>query len=56
MSYFIMTKVKKVVVRLKSDSAESLFTILNSLIYYPTYYPKGIFGSKKQKTPQEEGF
>ena len=47
-----MTKVKKAVVQLKSDSAESLFTILNSLIYYP----KSILGSKKQKTPQEEGF
>jgi hypothetical protein len=52
----MVTKVKKTLVKSKSDSAESLFTILNSLIYYPNYYPKGVFGSRKQKTPQEEGF
>ncbi len=44
------------IIQPKSDFAKSLFTILNLLIYYPTYYPKGVFGSKKQKTPLEEGF
>tara|TARA_B100000965_G_C19300704_1_gene630028 strand:+ start:472 stop:603 length:132 start_codon:yes stop_codon:yes gene_type:complete len=38
------------------DSIQYIKKIKLKRKWYPMWYPKDIFGSIKQKTPQEEGF